>query len=81
MSSTIQEGIRNSLLLLPIQAPLAIVGNNNIIHTSVAEGVASSNVNEHIITKISYVVMDDDDASYNPTIDDLPNHLDSNVLI
>ena len=70
LSFTIPEGIRNSLL--PIQAPLPIVGNNQSIHTSVVEGVASSDVNVMIDDD------DDDDASYNPTIDELPNHLDCN---
>jgi hypothetical protein len=68
LSFTIPEGICNSLL--PIQAPLPIVGNNQSIHTSVVEGVASSDVNVMIDDD------DDDDASYNPTIDELPNHLD-----
>ena len=70
LSFTIPEGICNSLL--PIQAPLPIVGNNQSIHTSVVEGVASSDVNVMIDDD------DDDDASYNPTIDELPNHLDCN---
>lgn len=53
LSITIPEGVRSSLL--PIQAPLAIVGNNN------------TNISNVMMNDDD----DDDDASYNPTINDL----------
>ena len=61
LSITIPEGVRSSLL--PIQAPLAIVGNND---TNISNVMMNDDVDDD----------DDDDASYNPTINEL--NLESN---